>query len=203
MRKLETFAEIAAGPDSSAWRPSIREGGDWSGGMMRTMVAALWVACAGALYAEEAAVTTFASSAEMEKAVLDDDATLWVVHFYAGPGAGGGASEDKVSPGMVGDFAAAAGELASSLGARAGAVDVSVEANAKIAKRFGVTVVPTILGFGGPAAENPYTHKLDRTPLWFDTQSFSKAALKRWVGGKVPGDVVACKFAYFEKFDAG
>jgi len=156
--------------------------------MMRVLglVAAL-LACASALYEEHGDVTEFTASADFEKAVVEDDSSLWLVHFYAGPSS---EAADTTSATMVEDFAEAAKELAASLGARMAAVDVGLAGNEKAARRFGIQRVPSVLGFGGPATKNPYTGKIDRTPARFEGASFAKNALKRFLTAKVMGDVV-------------
>ena len=98
------------------------------------------------------------------------------------------------SPAMADDFGEATAELADSLGVKTAAVDVSEEEMVRVAKRFNVAQVPTVLGFGGASKANPYTKKVDREIVYFNplaTGTFSKTAFKRWVSGKVvPSDAV-------------
>ena len=161
------------------------------------VVAALWASVAQcALYEEHDHVMDFVEAAAFEKAVLADDASLWVVHFYQSADEKGEVV-DKGSPHMAEAFGEATTELGASLGLKTGSLDVASAAGAKVAKRFNIQRVPAVLGFGGASSKNPYTGKVDRPVVGFDdmfregSQGFSKTAFKRWVSSKVvPGDAV-------------
>jgi hypothetical protein len=148
-----------------------------------------------ALYDDVSHVTEFTSSGDFEKTVLEDDASVWVVHFYQG---GGG---DKGSQAMAAEFGESTSELLGLLGVRAAAVDVAIGAVAKAAMRLDVVRVPTVMGFSTSASMNPHTGRTDRAAVLFenvlggrDSESgsgFSKTAFKRWVSSKVmPSDLV-------------
>ena len=158
--------------------------------MRRLAMLACAAVAAAQLYEDHDHVQEFTSSSAFEKAILEDDAAMWVVHFYQS------GDEDKGSPMMADDFAASAQEVYATLGVRAAAVDVKESGVAKVAKRLNVQQVPLVLGFGGASTKNPYTGKSDRPVVAFEqvmTESgFSKTSFKRWVSAKVvPGDAVA------------
>ncbi|KAH8073912.1 voltage-gated potassium channel [Aureococcus anophagefferens] len=134
--------------------------------MRRLALLACAALAAAQLYEDHDHVQEFTSSSAFEKAILEDDAAMWVVHFYQS------GDEDKGSPMMADDFAASAQEVYATLG------------------------VPLVLGFGGASTKNPYTGKSDRPVVAFEqvmTESgFSKTSFKRWVSRVVvPGDAVS------------
>ena len=158
--------------------------------MRRLAMLACAALAAAQLYEDHDHVQEFTSSSAFEKAILEDDAAMWVVHFYQS------GDEDKGSPMMADDFAASAQEVYATLGVKAAAVDVKESGVAKVAKRLNVAQVPLVLGFGGASTKNPYTGKSDRPVVAFEqvmTESgFSKTSFKRWVSSKVvPGDAVS------------
>mmetsp|Transcript_6118 Transcript_6118/g.18099 ORF Transcript_6118/g.18099 Transcript_6118/m.18099 type:complete len:763 (+) Transcript_6118:221-2509(+) len=155
--------------------------------MMRRAVALLALACANALYEDDEHVTQFTDPAALQEAVLDDDASVWVIHFYHGD-----ADKDGQSPAVADAFGETTAELLDGLGVKAGCVDVADQGMQKLLQRLSIVGVPSFIGFGAEKAKNPYTKKTDRPAVRFPPDSgFSKTSFKRWVSGKVmPTDAV-------------
>lgn len=146
---------------------------------------ALVVACASALYESEPMVATFETVTEFEERVVKDEKSVWVITLYAG-------TECTSCEAMAGAFASAAGEVATSLGVKAGAMDLMSPLGQKLGKRWNIEKVPAFVAFSGRAQVNPYTGKSGRgMAMWNEfNEGFSASGFKRWVSKLLPTDAV-------------